>query len=125
MADNAALVRQAYESFLAGDIGSVMGMLAPAIRWSVPRSVPQGGEFVGLDAVLTFFNGLDAAWNPLRLEIEALADAGPHLVVAIVSIAGTCAEDAVEYGAVHVFTLDQGQITRFREYVDLDAPFAG
>ena len=26
-----------------------------------------------------------------------------------------------QYGAVHVFTVDNGRINRFREYVDLDA----
>jgi ketosteroid isomerase-like protein len=28
--------------------------------------------------------------------------------------------EPAQYGAVHVFTLEEGRITRFREYVDLD-----
>ena len=29
------------------------------------------------------------------------------------------------YGAAHAFTVTNGKITKFREYVDLDAPLAG
>ena len=36
----------------------------------------------------------------------------------------TCAGAADGYCAVHVFTVGDGKITRFREYTDLDAAFA-
>ena len=125
MTDNATLVRQAYQSFLQGDLRAVIALLDPAVRWSVPRAVPQGGEFQGTDEVITFFKGLDAAWRPLALDIEALDEVGPDLVVGIVNVSGTLAGDEVSYGSVHVFTVDHGKITRFREYVDLDRALAG
>jgi hypothetical protein len=125
MADNEAVVRQGYESFLKGDIESLLGLLDPAIRWTVPRTVPQGGEFEGIEEMRTFFHGLGAAWRPLGLEIEALGAVGPDLVVGIVTISGTLAGAEVSYGSVHVFTVAGGKITRFKEYIDLDGALAG
>ncbi len=121
----AAMVRRAYESFLKGDLTALIGMLDVSVSWSVPRALPQGGEFEGLEGVAIFFKGLRAAWNPLELEIEAVTEASPGVVAVIVAISGTLAGDEVAYGAVHVFNVDRGKVTRFREYVDLDAPFAG
>jgi ketosteroid isomerase-like protein len=123
--DNATLVRQAYESFLQNDIQAVLDMLDPAVCWTVPRTVPQGGVFQGVDEVTTFFQGLSAAWEPLGLEIEALGEIGPDLVVGVTIITGVLAGDPVSYGSVHVFTLRHGKIIGFREYVDLNGALAG
>lgn len=125
MADNIAVVRQGYESFLEGDLETLLGLLDPAIRWTVPRTVPQGGDFHGLDEMRTFFEGLGAAWRPLGLDLEALGEVGPDTVVGIVTISGTLAGDDVSYGSVHVFTVAGGKITRFKEYIDLDGALAG
>jgi len=125
MVGNAAVVNFAYESFLRGDVQGVTDLLDPTIHWSVPESVPHGGEFHGLDEVGTFFEGLGAAWRPLALEIEAVDEVGADLVVGIVQVSGTLGGSGVSYGSVHVFTVRDGKITRFREFVDLNACLAG
>jgi ketosteroid isomerase-like protein len=45
-------------------------------------------------------------------------------VVGVVQASGTRVGTgaAVSYGAVHVFSVRDGRITRFREYTDLDGP---
>jgi ketosteroid isomerase-like protein len=125
MADNLAVVRQAYESFLEGRLPEMIELLDPAIHWSVPRTVPHGGEFVGLDRVREFFDGVRAAWKPLALDLESVGEVGPDLVAGMATVSGILAGARVSYCAVHVFTVRHGKITRFREYVDLDAPLAG
>lgn len=125
MAHNIALVRHAYESFLKGDAANVMGLLDPTIVWTVPRTVPHGGVFRGLDGVREFFDGVWAAWKPLALDLETVGEIGPGLVAGMATVAGVLAGGDVSYRVIHVFTVVDGRITRFNEYVDLDAPLAG
>ena len=74
------------------------------------------------DGALKFFEGIGAAWETLRIDPEAIGDLGPDLVVGVVQGSGLLrGAGPGTYGAVHVFTLRNGKITRFREYVDLDS----
>jgi ketosteroid isomerase-like protein len=126
MAGNKAVVEAAYEAFGRGDIEAVLGMLDASVEWSAPLTLPQGGEFRGVDGALAFFQGLGAAWDPLGLEIEGVGEVGPDLVVGVVRGTGSLRDGAAaSYGAAHVFTIAGGKITRFREFVDLDGPLGG
>ena len=125
MADNIAIVQHAYESFLKGDVGGVVDLLDPEIVWTVPRSVPHGGVFHGVEGVREFFDGVGAAWRPLGLDLETVGQIGPDLVAGMARVSGVLAGDDVSYTAVHVFTVLDGKITCFRKYLDLDAPLAG
>ena len=123
MGTNAAVVEAAYDAFGRGDIEAVLGMLSPDVEWSVPATVPHGGTFKGVDGVVSFFQGLGGLWDGLSLDVEAVSDAGPHLAVGILRANGTLrGKGAASYGAVHVFTVEGGKVTRFREYIDLDEP---
>jgi ketosteroid isomerase-like protein len=120
----AQVVEQAYEAFGRGDIPAVIGALDGGVVWSSPGTLPHGGTFKGPEEVGRFYTGLGAAWDGLGLDVEAVDEVGGDLVVGIVRARGTrtATGSAVDYGAVHVFTVAAGRITRFREYTDLDAP---
>jgi len=118
---NADVVRQAYQAFASGDVPGILDLLDDGVAWSAPATLPQGGSFRGRDGALQFFQGLGAAWETLKVDAEAIGDVGPDLVIGVVHGAGVLRGGGpAEYGAVHVFTLSGGKITRFREYVDLD-----
>lgn len=125
VAEDIAIVQYAYESFLKGDIRAVVDLLDPDIVWIVPRTVPHGGTFRGVDGVREFFVGVGAAWRPLTLELETVGEIGPGQVAGMARISGILAGGDVSYRCVHVFTLVDGKITRFRVYLDLDASLAG
>ena len=125
MADNLAIVQRAYDAFLGGDIREVIDLLDPDIVWSVPRTVPHGGDFRGLDGVREFFSGVGAAWKPLALELHTVGEIGPGRIAGLATVSGILAGSEVSYGTVHVFTLVDGKITRFQEYLDLDGALAG
>lgn len=125
MADNIALVQHAYDCFSKGDLGAVVDLLDPDIVWVVPRMVPHGGAFRGLDGVREFFDGLEAAWQGLTLDLETVGEIGPGQVAGVARVSGILAGDEVSYRCIHVFTLVEARITSFREYLDLDAPLAG
>ena len=125
MGENAAVVEAAYEAFGRGDIEAVLGMLDADVEWSVPMTVPHGGTFKGVDGVLSFFQGLGGKWDGLGLDVETVADIGPDQAVGIVRASGTRTGGGAEsYGTAMVFTIRDGKIARFREFVDLDAPLA-
>jgi ketosteroid isomerase-like protein len=125
MGDNIAIVQHAYESFLRGDIRKVVDLLDPDIVWTVPRAVPHGGVFRGIEGVREFFDGVGAAWKPLALDLETVGEIGPGQVAGMARVSGVLAGDDVSYRCIHVFTLVDGKITSFREFLDLDAPLAG
>lgn len=125
MADNIAIVQHAYTSFLKGDFGEVIELLDPDVVWTVPRTVPHGGVFRGLDGVREFFDGVGAAWRPISLDLDTVGEIGPGQVAGMARVSGILAGDEVNYRSIHVFTLVDGRITDFHEFVDLDAPLAG
>jgi hypothetical protein len=92
---------------------------------SAPATLPQGGTFRGKEGVLKFFEGLGASWDPLGIEIEVIDDLGGDQAIGLVRGSGSRRGGGpAEYGAVHIFTVRDGLVTRFREYVDLDAALA-
>jgi ketosteroid isomerase-like protein len=121
MGSNAEVVEKAYAAFAAGDIAGILDLLDDHVEWSAPATLPQGGTFTGKDGALKFFEGIGGTWDSLRVEAEAVGGLGSNLVVGVVRGWGKLRRgEAAQYGAVHVFTVDRGKITRFREYVDLD-----
>jgi ketosteroid isomerase-like protein len=125
MADNVGVVQSAYAAFGRGDIAALVDLLDDAVRWSSPRTLPQGGEFTGKDGVQQFFASVGAAWETLEIEVESLGEVGADLVVAIVHATGSLRDKGpARYGAAHVFTVNDGRMTSFREFVDVDDALA-
>ena len=122
MESNAEVVQKAYAAFASGDIAGILDLLDDNVVWSAPATLPQGGAFTGKGGAIKFFEGIGAAWDTLRIEAEAVGGLGAtNLVVGVVHGSGQLRGGApAQYGAVHVFTVESGKITRFREYVDLD-----
>jgi ketosteroid isomerase-like protein len=120
MADNVEVIRGAYAAFAGGDIPAVIGVLDERVNWEVTDVLPQGGSFRGQEGAGEFFQGVGRAWESLELEIEDLLDAGDH-VVGIGKAHGMLrAMGPAGYGFAHVFTLEDGKVTRFREYAAPD-----
>ena len=71
---------------------------------------------------MSFFGKLLVAWDSLGLEIRGVGEVADGLVAGVVRGSGICKSVSAEYGAVHVFSLVDGKIERFDEYVDLDEP---
>ena len=121
MGQNTKVVQQAYDAFGRGDIGGLLALLDDSVEWSSPKTLPHGGEFHGPAGVGKFFEGIGAKWSSLVVNVEGVGDLGDDTVVGVVRADGSRIEGGADsYGAVHVFTVGAGKITRFREYTDLD-----
>ena len=126
MASNVDVVNEAYSSFAKGDIPALIESVSDDTDWSSPATLPHGGDFSGKDGVLQFFQGIGAKWDSLTIAVDGVADAGDGLVLTVVRASGTRKGGGTAgYGAAHAFTVRDGKITRWREYVDLDAPLGG
>ena len=114
---NTALARNAYEAFSRGDVATVIGAMASDIELNVPQVLPQGGKAKGHEEVGQFFERLATKWQDFGIDIDALVESGDR-VLAIGRAHGKL--DGVEtgYGFVHSWTVRDGRLARFDEYVD-------
>jgi len=120
MGANTEVIEQAYAAFGRGDVPAVLALLDADVEWTSPRTLPHGGEFHGTAEVVTFFEKIGAAWDPLALEIDQVDEVG-DLVVGVVRAKGILrGGEPTGYGAVHVFRVSGDKIVSFHEYVDTD-----
>jgi ketosteroid isomerase-like protein len=124
MGANAKVVEQAYSAFGRGDIPALLALLDDDVEWTSPRTLPQGGEYRGKAEVVKFFEAVGGAWSDLALDVERVGEAGGDLVVGVVRADGRRNGKAAGYGATQLFSVRDGKIARFREYVDIDEAIA-
>jgi uncharacterized protein len=122
MSQNREFIESLYDAFARGDAGTVLGALAPDVRWyeaegnpyadGNPYDSPQrvGQEVFG--RLLTDYEGY--AVHPEQLVAEG------NLVVALGRYTGTHRATSQPYDAqfVHVWTIVDGKVARFQQYTD-------
>jgi uncharacterized protein len=115
--DNAELLRGTYEAFGRGDIPAVIEVLDENIVWNAPAVLPHAMPVGGRDDVGAFFQNLASTWDEFSLEIDDLVASGDR-VCAIGRAGGTLNGEQASYGFVHAWTVQDGVLVRFDEYVD-------
>jgi ketosteroid isomerase-like protein len=117
---NVDLLEQLYGAFARGDIPTVLAAMDPQIEWTSAEGSPYRGTFIGPDAVLTnIFARMGSEWDDFRVEPTEHLDAGDN-VVTLGRYSGTYKATGRGMNAAfaHVWTLRDGRITRYRQYVD-------
>lgn len=112
----ATTVRAAYDAFGRGDIEAVLGLCAEDISWNVPEPVPHALTTTGRDGVAQFFGRLAELWSDFHIDIDVIAEEGDK-GIGVGRAHGRLAGQESGYGWVHVFTVRDGVVTRFDEYV--------
>ncbi|HZT57384.1 MAG TPA: nuclear transport factor 2 family protein [Pyrinomonadaceae bacterium] len=119
--DNSNVVRQAYENFKTGDIGTLLGQMSEDVDWRLPdiEGVPFAGARRGAGQVAEFFSTLGDAQDVLSFEPREFVAQGEH-VVALGEYKWRVKKNGREYGGgfAHVFTVRGGKIVAFHEYMD-------
>jgi ketosteroid isomerase-like protein len=118
---NKRLVRKAYQHFKAGDIHSVLNVLAEDVLWELPdmANVPFAGTWQGRQQVVTFFRRLVESQEVIEFEPEEFISQGDEVVVLghfTMRVRATARNSRSAW--VHVWTVKNGKATRVREYVD-------
>ena len=125
--DNVAVVRRAYESFKGGDIRSILDSLTDEVNWRLPEieGVPFSGGRQGRESVGGFFTQLADSQDVISFEPREFVAQGDK-VVALGTYRWRVKRTGREYGGdwAHVFTVRDGRIASFHEYMDSAAAAA-
>lgn len=117
------IVSGLYEAFGRGDVPTVLGGMDPGIRWHEAEGnpyMPSGEALVGPDAILNnLFVRLGEDWDGFAVHPNSFHDAGDVVVVeARYSGRHNGTGQELDAQVCHVWTLKDGKIARFQQYVD-------
>jgi len=120
---SAEIVTSLYDAFGRGDIPAVLGLLAPDVRWHEAEGnpyQPSGKGWVGPDAVVSnLFEKMGDDWTEFTVRPSLFHDSGSVVTVEgryIATHRGT--GKAFDSQVCHVWTVEDGKITKFQQYVD-------
>jgi uncharacterized protein len=117
MADNTEVINEAYAAFAAGNISALLALMSDDVEWECPRPLPTAGSYHGPDGVGEFFAGIARDWPELNIGIDDMVASGDNVVGVGHGEGKLTSGQAASYGFTHVFTLADGKVVRFREYV--------
>lgn len=122
--ENTRVVQQAYENFKTGDITALLNQLSEDVTWQLAdiERVPFSGKRRGQAEVGQFFATLAEVQDSLSFEPREFVAQGDK-VVALGQYNWRVKATGREYGGDwgHVFTVREGKITGFQEYMDTAA----
>lgn len=121
-AENVAIVRSIYRGFAEGNVAAVLGAMSPEIVWMEAENFPYADRnpYRGPDAVAAgVFARCVGEWNGFAVKMDDLVDGGDR-VVALGRYSGEHKETGrrMNAQAVHVWTLRDGKVVAFQQYID-------
>jgi len=121
-AENVAVVKGIYDAFARGDVASVLGRMSSDIVWMEAENFPyaDGNPYCSPGTVAAgVFARCVGEWNGFGVEMSDLIDGGDR-VVALGRYSGRHKQTGQRMNpqAVHVWTLKDGKVTAFQQYID-------
>lgn len=117
---NANIIKALYAGFATGDMPAILADMAPDIEWTEAKGYPYAGTFRGPQAIVDgVFTRLATEWDGYRAIPDRYVSAGED-VIALGHYSGTYKATGKAFRApfVHAWTLRNGRIVRFVQYVD-------
>lgn len=117
---NTEKIKALYAGFTAGDLPAILADMAPDIAWTEAEGYPYAGTFHGPQAILDgVFVRLATEWDGYTAVPDRYVSEGDE-VVALGHYSGTYKATGRSFRApfVHAWTLRDGRIARFVQYVD-------
>jgi len=122
--NNINFVQQIYNDFKTGNISALVDKMDANISWETPEmnNVPFAGKRQGRQAVTEFFAQLAASEESLRFEPTEFIAQGTR-VVSLGNYEWRVKETGRTFESkfAHVFTIQNGAVVDFIEYVDTAA----
>lgn len=121
-ADNVAVIKGLYDAFGAGDVPGVLGRMSPDIIWNEAENFPYSDRnpYRGPEAIAAgVFARCIGEWDGFAVAMEDLIDGGDR-VVALGRYHGAAKTTgrSMNPQAVHVWSLEDGKVTAFQQYID-------
>ena len=121
---NKSIVNQAYSNFKTGNINGILDLITDDVNWTLPQmeGVPFSGTRTGRASVGEFFQSVVSTQESLSFEPRELIAEGDK-VVALGSYQWRVKSNSREFGGdfAHVFTIRDGKVVAFNEYMDTAA----
>jgi ketosteroid isomerase-like protein len=120
---NVQSMKDMYEAFGRGDIEAVLATYDPQIEWREAENNPyqlDGSAWIGVEAVTNnLLVKMGSEWDGFTVSPIAFHDAGDTVVVET-RYTGTYKSTGkpIDAQACHVWTLSDGKVTSFQQYVD-------
>ncbi|MES2149519.1 MAG: nuclear transport factor 2 family protein [Pseudomonadota bacterium] len=126
MSTSKEIVQRAYEAFSQGDVDTLLGYVADQVDWEfvAPASLPYAGRRSNKQEVAAFFSDIARADDISAFEPREFIEAGEHLTVLGWEQARAL-DTGVQFDSswVHVFTVKEGKITRWRGFSNTAARY--
>ncbi len=120
------IIQQAYEAFGRGDIPAILELVADEVDWKFVGSpgLPYAGERRNRQEVGNFFAEVQGADDIHHFEPREFIEAGEHVtVLGWESCTGRDTARKFESEWVHVFTVKNGKVTRWRGFYNTAARY--
>lgn len=123
--ENIQLTQQIFTAFQEGNVPFLLNILAEDVEWHVAGSrehLPLAGTYYGRDQVAQVFQTVGKFLDLQQFQPHEFVAQGDRVVVfghALGCIRLT--NHTVEYDWVHLYTLSDGKVTKFSEYLDTAA----
>lgn len=121
--ENMSTIDSVYKAFGKGDIATVLAAMSPNIEWNEAEgnSYADGNPYIGPDAVLNgVFARLGTDYEYFRLKDIHLHEMSNNQVLATLRYDGKLKKSGanIDTQAAHLWTLKDGKIVTFQQYVD-------
>ena len=125
--ENVAIVRRGYEAFGRGDLDGLISLMDDNVEWVSPgpSDLPTAGQRRGPQQVRQFFGSVNELYDFESFEPQTFVSEGDLVVVLgtdRVKVKAT--GKTITEAWAHVFTVKNGKIVRFQEYIDTAAAVA-
>ena len=107
---NEDLLRKGYDAFMTGDMETMSQIFADDITWVSKGDNPLSGEFHGQQEVFGNFAKIPELTDSFQMDIHDVLANDDH-AVALVSIQAERNGKSLDTNAVHVYHVDDGQVT--------------
>lgn len=124
---NVDVIRRGYDAFARGDLETMLGLFDENIEWTSPGppELPTAGTRRGHQQVAEFFKTVNDLFDFESFETTTFIADGDRVVVLGRDTARFKPTGArLTESFAHVYTLKNGKVTRFEEYIDTAATVA-
>jgi ketosteroid isomerase-like protein len=117
---NIEIIQAHYDSSAAGDLDGMVKNFSTMMRWTEAAGFPLAGTYVGTPAIIEgVFKRIQEDWADFRVDVREILDADTAIIShGTYSAKNRATSKPFKVRFVHIWRLENGQITEFEQVVD-------